>query len=136
MYGDWEKQLGYIAYLDQHTNVTPDDYHNFHYNDSFIGSFKNTSEYNTRITPSVIVPHWTAHRYPPGLAGGALFATGLTSSGLSSNYFIDHSGEAVYRYYDEDNPKNAAALGMNKFAVNIKLRAQIAMPTPPTPTAP
>lgn len=136
-YGDWQRQLDYISQLDKASNVTVDDYHNFTFNDQFKGAFINTPGYKQRITPQLIVLHWTAHRYPAGTEGGQLFATELINNirgTLSSNYFIPHDGKNVYRYYDEDTHMTAGALGMNLFAVNVEAEADRADQNAPAPS--
>ncbi len=136
-YGDWQRQLDYIYSLDQQTQVTVEDYTTFQFDDRYMGAFAGAGEYDKRITPKLIVPHWTVHRYPAGPEGGARFVTGLLNSShgqLSSNYFIDHDGQTVYRYYDEDTRQTAGALGMNNFAVNVELEAGLAAPGDTAPT--
>lgn len=136
-YGDWQQQVDYIAMLDERAVVTPEDFHNFKYNDQFVNIFADSSEFGTRIIPKLIVPHWTVTKYPAGLAGGELFAISLKNSAqgrLSSNYFIDHKGSTVYRYYDEDTHMTAGAIGMNRFAINIELEAGLTLPTDAAPT--
>lgn len=136
-YGDWQQQMNYINQLSDLSDVTPGEYQNFRFNDQFLGIFADSSEYNTHITPQLIVAHWTVHRYPPGAVGGELFATSLKNSArgsLSSNYFIDHAGSAVYRYYDEDNHMTAGAIGMNRFGINIELEAGLPDPAGRAPS--
>lgn len=136
-YGDWQQQMDYINQLSEKSDATVEDFHNFRFNDQFMGIFADSSEYNTRITPQLILAHWTVHRYPAGPVGGELFATSLKNSArgsLSSNYFIDHAGSSVYRYYDEDTHMTAGAIGMNRFGVNIELEAGLPDPAGRAPS--
>ncbi len=133
-YGDWQKQLEQISYLDQAVNVTVGDFLAFRFDDSFVGVFDDLDGYKTIIRPELIVLHTTGHRYPPGQEGGALFATGLkmrSGGPYSCNYFVNHEGAAVYRYYQEDTHMTACAKGVNEKAINIEVEADITSPDAP-----
>lgn len=133
-YADWRQQLAYIEVLDKAVNVTPADYRAFHFNDTYIGAFDGLGDYNTIITPQLIVPHWSVDRYPAGLAGGKRFADSLVKKRLSSNYMVSHTSENVFRFYKSDTHMTAGGRGLNDMAIHIEIEAGLPTPDAPDPT--